>query len=201
MSIHRLLAPLTLASVVGTTVHAADGAGQFSVRGIGGQTCAVWADILDGQDQNQRREGIMAFQSWIAGYLSAVNRNTPDTYDAMPFIDMVNVMAIVVTECRANPSELAESTIYRVVTAFSPSRVQTESPLVTVTDDGVQKVYRQETVMLVQQRLIDRGLLNGAADGMPGAATADALRAYQTQVGLPSTGEMTVDTVFQLLLN
>lgn len=200
MKTSRWLAPFVLALLLGNQAVAADGAGQFAVRGIGGQPCSVWIGILDGTDETQRREGIVAFQSWIAGYITAINRSTAATYDAMPFLDMVNVLAIVVNECRAVPNELLEGTVNRVVQAFAMSRVQVESPLVEVTDAGTQKFYRQETIMRAQQRLIDLGLLQGAADGMPGAATASALKAYQEQVGLPPTGELSVDTLFKLLL-
>lgn len=190
-----------VASLAGTAALAADGAGQFSVRGAGGQPCSVWTNITDATDQAQRRDGILSFQAWLAGYITASNRLQPETYDAMPFLDMVNVLAIVLNECRANPDELVETTSARVLAAFNATRVQAESPLVTVTEAGAQKTYRQETIMAVQQKLIDQGLLTGEADGAMGAATSAALQTYQTNTGLPATGELTVDTVFKLLLN
>lgn len=195
------LALVCVASLVTTVAHTADGAGQFSVRGAGGQPCSVWAALADSTDEVQRREGILTLQSWLAGYITASNRLTGETYDAMPFLDIVNVLAIVLNECRANPAELAESTSARVLAAFSPTRVQAESPLVTVADTGAEKTYRQETIVAIQQKLIDGGYLAGEADGAMGAATAEALIAYQTETGLPATGELSVDTVFKILLN
>ena len=185
----------------GQAAQAADGAGNFSVRGIGGQGCSVWIQVLDQGDETQRREGILAFQSWLAGYITALNRTTAETYDGMPFLDMVNVLAIVVNECRAKPDALVEETAFRVVSAFTATRVQADSPLVTVMDAGVEKAYRQETIMVIQQKLIDGGYLDGAADGVPGDATFAALKTYQADAGLPATGELSVDTVFKLLLN
>lgn len=192
---------MSVACCLGTAALAADGAGQFSVRGAGGQPCSVWTSIADSTDEAQRRDGILTFQSWLAGYVSASNRLTAETYDAMPFLDMVNVLAIVLNECRANPAELAETTSARVLSAFAAARVQAESPLVTVTDAGAQKTYRQETVVAIQQKLIDQGYLQGEADGAMGAGTAAALVKYQTENGLPPSGELSVDTVFKLLLN
>ena len=200
----KLLARFVYVSVIfciGSPALAADGAGQFSVRGAGGQPCSVWTGIADSTDEAQRRDGIVTFQSWIAGYVTASNRLAAETYDAMPFLDMVNVLAIVLNECRANPDELTETTAARVLAAFAPSRVQAESPLVTVTDAGAQKTYRQETVAMIQQKLIDKGYLDGDADGAMGKGTAAAISQYQAEVGLPATGELSVDTVFKLLLN
>jgi hypothetical protein len=195
------LACAGVAVFAGTAAFSADNAGQFAVRGAGGLSCSVWADIANGANQEQQRDGILTFQSWLAGYITASNRLSPDTYDAMPYLDMVNVLAIVLNECRANPGELVEFTASRVLLAFSSARVVQESPLVTVPDAGAEKTYRQSTIVLVQQKLIDRGLLSGRADGVPGAGTATALRAFQKQAGLPETGEISVDTVFRLLLN
>lgn len=196
----RLLSAI-FAALVGTAALAADGAGQFSVRGVGGQPCSVWIGITDGTDEAQRRDGILSFQSWLAGYITASNRLTGETYDAMPFLDMVNVLAIVLNECRANPDELTETTTARVLAAFNASRVQAESPLVTVADAGVEKTYRQETIMLVQQKLIARGMLEGEADGAFGEATSNALMKFQAEAGLPPNGELSVDTIFKLLLS
>lgn len=191
---------LTLGIALGPVAQAADGNGLFAVRGIGGQTCQSWIDLTSASDEATRRDGVLSLQSWLAGYLSAANRQTAETYDAMPYLDMINVLAIVLNECRTRPEELAETTTSRVIAAFSPSRVTSESPVITVTDDGVEKAYRQATLGLVQQKLVEKGFLEGEPDGVIGPGTIEALRAYQTETGLPVTGEVSVDTVFNLLL-
>ena len=40
----------------------------------------------------------------------------------------------------------------------------------------------------LQQRLIDRGLLAGSADGVIGLKSRKAIRTFQLQVGLPADG-------------
>lgn len=179
---------------------AADENGLFAVRGIGGQNCQSWVELSETPDETLRREGVLTLQSWLAGYVSAANRQTAETYDAIPFLDMINVLAIVLNECRARPDDLAETTVARVIGAFGPSRVTLESPIVTVPDAGAEKSYRQATVALVQQKLVDQGFLQGEPDGVIGSGTAEALRNYQAAKGLPETGEMSVDTVFNILL-
>ena len=191
---------LPLSLLLAAPLQAADGNGTFAVRGIGGQACSAWVAISETQDEAQRAQGVLLLQAWLSGYLSAANRQTAETYDAMPFLDMLNVLAIVLNECRARPDDLVETTTARVLAAFAPVRVTEESPLVTVPDAGGEKSYRKATVTLVQQKLVDRGLLEGEPDGVIGPGTTKALRAYQAEAGLPETGEMSVDTVFNLLL-
>jgi hypothetical protein len=189
-----------LSLIAATAAHGSDAEGKFAVRGIGGQPCSVWTSIAESTDEAARRDGILAFQAWIAGYLTASNRLKADTYDALPFLDMINVLAITINECKATPEELAENTVARVVGAFDKAKVTAESPIVTVPDAGADKPYRQATVKLAQQKLVDLGYLTAEPDGVLGPATSEALTLYQSENGLTSNGELSVDTMFQLLL-
>lgn len=189
-----------LCLVAATSAWGSDTAGKFAVRGIGGQPCSVWIGLTDSTDQAARRDGILAFQSWIAGYVSAFNRLQPESYDVVPFLDMINVLAITMNECRVTPDELAENTVARVVGAFAKARVTEESPVVMVPDAGAEKPYRQATLQLAQQKLVDLGYLDSVPDGVIGPATTQAVTLYQSENGLTATGELSVDTMFQLLL-
>ena len=200
MFLKNYLYAIGLSALTATAAFATDAEGKFAVRGIGGQACSVWISISESPDVVTRREGIMAFQSWISGYLSASNRLQADTYDVVPFLDMVNILAITMNECKVAPNELAENTVARVVGAFNETRVVAESPVLMVPDAGAQKPYRQETIKLAQQKLADLAYLDGEPDGVLGPASSDALSLYQSERGLPVSGELNVDTVFQLLL-
>lgn len=186
---------------VATAALGADADGKFAVRGIGGQACSVWTSIAASTDEAARRDGILALQAWIAGYLTATNRLKAETYDAVPFLDMINVLAITMNECKAAPYELAENTLARVVGAFDKVKVTAESPIVTVPDAGAEKPYRQATIQLAQQKLVDLGHLTATPDGVMGPATTEALTLYQSANGLTPNGELSVDTIFKLLLH
>ncbi len=71
----------------------------------------------------------------------------------------------------------------------APDYTSVESDYVTLEkqDSGIQ-------VMYLQQRLIELGYLTGTADGDFGSRTESAVRAFQTQMGLPATGTATPDT-------
>ena len=189
-----------LGILAATTAFGSDAEGKFAVRGIGGQTCNIWTTITASTDEAARRDGILAFQAWIAGYLTATNRLKTDAFDAVPFLDMINILAITMNECKAQPDELVENTLARVVAAFDKAKVTAESPIVMVPDAGAQKPYRQATIQLAQQKLVDLGYLDSQPDGVLGPMTTEALILYQTQNGLTSNGELSVDTMFKLLL-
>ena len=53
------------------------------------------------------------------------------------------------------------------------------------TDDPIlSRTERRE----VQERLIERGFLNGDADGIVGSRTVAAIKAFQASAGLPADG-------------
>ena len=189
-----------LSLLVATSAYGSDADGKFAVRGIGGQSCSVWTSIAANTDEAARRDGILAFQAWIAGYLTATNRLKADAYDTVPFLDMINVLAITMNECKAAPDELVENTVARVVGAFDKAKVTAESPIVMVPDAGAEKPYRQATIKLAQQKLVELGYLTADPDGVLGPATTEAVTLYQSENGLTSTGELSVDTMFKLLL-
>lgn len=179
---------------------ASDTNDQFSVRGLGGQNCANWVQLTETADDTQRRDAILNLQSWLAGYITASNRLKSETYDVLPFIDMINVLAIVLNECRARPADLGETTVARVLAAFEEARVKAESSVVIVQDNGTEKAYWQSTIHLIQTRLVEMGFLSDEPDGQLGPMTQRALYDYQSQVGLEANGELTVDTLFKLLI-
>lgn len=63
---------------------------------------------------------------------------------------------------------------------------------------AVQPVY-SELVAQVQTALAERDLYDGVVDGLPGAATSAAIRAFEKAQGLPQTGEASEKTLASLL--
>jgi peptidoglycan hydrolase-like protein with peptidoglycan-binding domain len=58
-----------------------------------------------------------------------------------------------------------------------------------VTDDGQPRKASREQTMEMQRALTARNLYQGPADGVWGPKTESALRNFQTQSGLPATGQ------------
>lgn len=55
-----------------------------------------------------------------------------------------------------------------------------------------------DVIRSAQQRLIDKGMLTGQADGRMGPATTAAVRKFQTQEQLPATGKLDEKTLAKL---
>ena len=72
----------------------------------------------------------------------------------------------------------------------------TEAPVAE--DVPLTSEERIEQLRHAQQLLIDLGYLTGAADGLLGPRTAEALRAFQAQNGLEQTGELDGATLMAL---
>ena len=72
--------------------------------------------------------------------------------------------------------------------------------LVTATTSGLNRGSRGDAVAELQQALVDAGFTpNGGVDGIFGAGTESALRAFQTAAGLTVTGEVDTLTAARLL--
>jgi len=69
-----------------------------------------------------------------------------------------------------------------------------DSRTTTVTAD---RLTRQD-IMMVQDRLADRGYYKGSIDGLFGPMTASAVRQFQRDEGLPVTGRLTGATLDEL---
>ena len=82
---------VALAAISPTPSVGADAKGNFALHGIGAQTCKVVGEQMETSSTSLRP----MLTSWVLGYLSAMNRLQPDTYDASPvqsadaLVDMV----------------------------------------------------------------------------------------------------------------
>jgi peptidoglycan hydrolase-like protein with peptidoglycan-binding domain len=73
----------------------------------------------------------------------------------------------------------------------STGAVAAPPPLVPAVDPAIAPVVRvvaDATVVWVQRFLSERGFYNGAVDGLAGAHTQAAVRAYEASVAWPITG-------------
>jgi hypothetical protein len=193
---HRLLmAALFLAAGVAGNAGAATEDGSFAIRGIGGDTCSAFQQRL----QSDERVPAVAL-SWLLGYSTAINRTTVGTFDVSPLTDPSAILRLVVAVCQQAPDVLVDTVAHDVLNSLARARVTTASPIVeTRSGENVANV-RRETLVQMQQVLINRGHLGGTADGVFGPQTATALKSFQEQHGLQSTGVADSATIFRLLV-
>ena len=194
-----LLARLSILAIVAGTlatpgVHAADPKGSYALHGIGALSCGELVSRI--KDDTTAREQLAA---WLLGYVSATNRLSAKTYDALP-TQQVGVFAeLVGSVCGANPRSLVETAAFSVLKALDVARATVESPLVTATVNGKSVVLRKAALVSVQESLIQRKLLKTKATGDFGKATEQALRDFQKAQGLAETGLPDMASMLRLL--
>lgn len=184
-----------------TISYAADQKGNFSVRGLGGQTCESFATIVQQTQSSQRSQDILLFTSWLNGYLSHANRTTEGVFDVSPIVEGSDLLQLIYNQCVRTPQAYFETTTSIIIEALADAIVVEASPLITLKNEQQQRSYRQSTVIRVQQKLIEQGRLEGKADGVVGPATTTAIQAFQTDEGLSANGFLDYATLVRILLN
>lgn len=183
MPIKRMLAvaAATLPMIAGGA-QAGDAEGRYAVKGVGLMPCQ---NFLQMAEQNQPQVALVA--SWMTGYLSAANMLIDGTYDLVSWQDdavLINALAAACSQMPQQPVAVASGQLVR---GLGPERIETAEQLEQV------KVGEQITVMYpsvirrMQQNLKTRGQ-SITVDGDFGPGSQNALKAFQTQTGLPATG-------------
>lgn len=162
---------------------AADGKGNYIVRGIGAQPCTAYLDVVKTNDA----KAIGPFIDWMEGYITAANAFTAGTYDASPVIPPGNMGALLRNVCSNNQNTRLETALRGLLQQLAPYKVAAETGRVEVTKGDHTAVIRQSTLRWMQDVLKQKGLYSGASDGQIGPQVHEALGAYQKSKGLPVT--------------
>ncbi len=174
---------------------AADSKGNFALRGIGSQSCKEMLEEL------QKAPGTAPIAaSWLLGYMSATNRYEPDTFDISPVMDPQALFNVLVGLCKAHPEARVQTVASDTLAALGRARVRTDSPMVEAKSGNATAQIRQETLLLVQKRLNEKGYLKSKPDGSYGAQSEAAVKSFQTAEKLPVTGVPDAPTVIRLLI-
>ncbi|RGP35435.1 peptidoglycan-binding domain-containing protein [Pseudotabrizicola alkalilacus] len=162
--------------------------GDFSVRGIGAQTCSTLTDAAEEDGSGAIFEYLSA---WVAGYATHANRVTSGLHEVMPITDNLVLARVVVALCQANPQALTETVLNSLITSLADAAVPAAAKTVEITNADQTVLIPLPTFILVQQHLVDAGRLPdlpGSIDGQYGPQTRDALIAHQQSAGLTKTG-------------
>ena len=179
----------------GLNLHAADKGNNYMLRGIGANTCTVYLDVLASEDPVQLRP----YLSWIEGYISAVNRYQPETYDATPIVSIAVTAAIVNGMCEQFPDQRVERALVLLINFFKRYRVKEASQLIEVTIGDNTAVVRQATLRWMQEELAKRGHYSGPIDGAFTTPTRKSIGAFQKANDLPPTMIPDEVTVMELI--
>lgn len=180
--------------VVSDGAVAADVDGNFAVRGFGSVSCGEFIDIAD----TGEAEPLLAYASWLQGYLTARNQTTEGTFDTLPVYRPQEMLTLLRAICARNGDVLLETAANGAVELFAETRSDVASELLILERDGQEAAVRSAVLAQVQERLREGGYYNSAVDGVYGSGSAVAIAAYQAATGLPETGLPDLATLVEL---
>jgi hypothetical protein len=112
----RSVAIILAALLMGTTAHAVDSNGRFHIVGAGAVTCQQYTDATE-------QQRIYA-ETWWAGYITALNRATGDTYNIMGDTTAQAVNGMIAKYCADNPEMRLALAIHKVIEYLQPNRIR-----------------------------------------------------------------------------
>ena len=115
----KLLIVTVAALLAATGAKAADKNGNFQILGAGVLTCQKY---LDSTIEDHRNVEI-----WWAGYVSAMNRTTSDTWGFTNGKSPADINKLVDGECGSHPPELLGIAVHNVLEGLYKTRTE-ESP-------------------------------------------------------------------------
>lgn len=195
----KIFAPTAIAAAIALVSPglAADADGRFALRSLATLSCGDVVGAIEQSEGEELQTLVSQLSIWLGGYLTHVNRVTPDVFDIVPFAVERDVLAVVVNRCQQLPVETNfEAATAEVVTILSVLAVPRESP-VRVFDGAIP--LRESVIVLAQERLIAHGHLDGRADGIIGPQMRRALQSFQSDREMQHFGELDIDTFLALM--
>ena len=117
---HSLLASLLVVGVTfGTEASAADGDSNYSVQG--GRTCSAFLD-----EQSKKGVGFSIISAWVAGYISAYNLLTPNTFSILGDADLGGALLWIKGYCEKNPLDNVAGAMQGLMSELYLKRTQSK---------------------------------------------------------------------------
>lgn len=175
-------------------IQAADGAGQFALRGAGLLPCSVIT-----REREARSELYRLAAAWTDGYLTGINQHQDTTYDAASFESTELLMAVVAEHCQSNPNDPLFGVLNSLFEKLAPSRLQEKSPKLEITNGQLRTSLYVSVLTRAQNVLASHGYYSGDATGEYDGGTIAALKGYQSSIGFEPTGFPDQATLWRLL--
>jgi hypothetical protein len=177
-----------------SSAFAADANSRFALRGVGLTSCEQFLKAMQ-----EHKENVLVAGGWIEGYVTAVNKFTPDTFDMAPWQSTQALLGLVSRNCERNPQAGFFQIVDSMMKFLMPARLTAQSERVLVESGSTKFYVYQKTMKDIQEKLISLGYLKGGADGQFGPQTKSALEAYQKAQQIEVTGLPDQSTLFKLL--
>jgi len=186
---YRLLAAgLLLTLGIGPFARTASAAvddGTSAVRGVGMLSCSQYISLIE-----EESPAVEMVAGWIDGFTTGLNATTAGGFYPPPWRRTDLVMQLLAHHCSGNQNDVLANALNLFIRATAATRLTEVSELIEIPlpdGDGALEVY-QATLARVQSMLADLGHYDSTVDGLYGPGTAEAIRAFQAEEGLPETG-------------
>ena len=114
----KLLGAILATGLACASAHAADKNDNFQVLGAGALTCQKY---LDAGKQDR-----LYTETWWAGYATAVNRLTDDTWRIMGKKSVDDVNDLIQQECTAHPDDMIATAVHNVLEDLYKARTKVD---------------------------------------------------------------------------
>lgn len=176
-------------------IRAADSKGAYAIDGGGAAPCKAFTESRRAADENAAD----LFAGWVDGYLTAANKNRPDTFDMTPWQTTDLLLTLLARYCDLYPEDRFEIAVNNMLNALHPTRLTEKSDKIIAGAKAKGVPVYRETLRGVQKSLSEKGFYSGPMDGNYGEALNKALMAFQEKNGLKVTGLPEQETLYRLL--
>jgi hypothetical protein len=173
---------------------AADAGGSFAVKGVGLSKCSDFVKAI--QDKNT--ETISSYVGWVAGFITASNQHSAETFDLTPWQNLRTLTAALVGHCDKNADRRFGEAVVRMAATLRADRLLERSDLIAIDHEGRKHYVYKETMRRAQAALGDLGLYSGDVTGEFDTDTRAALETFQTEEKLPVSGLPDQQTLYTL---
>ncbi|MEO1041145.1 MAG: peptidoglycan-binding domain-containing protein [Pseudomonadota bacterium] len=177
----RVTLPIVLLALCGAA-WAKDVDGHYAVKGTGQMTCAAFNTALSDQSPDAK-----AALNWVAGYLTAVNATTTETFDIVSWQSEGMITRTLSVRCASVPNMPLARAVSDMVGMMIPDRISSNDELVTITVATRSRTIYRSVIRRMQKKL-ERLEEDVDASGEFDAITQETLRRYQASVGIAETG-------------
>ncbi len=180
--------------IAGPTVHAADGAGQFALKGVASTKCERFVEA--------RAKGAVdyaLFLGWLDGYITGLNQVRPETFDIAPWESAALLASVIEHHCAKHPDDKFIDVVLSIFATLEDKRLRQRSLMIVAAADGREVRIYKKILRRVQEELAARGSYRSEIDGRFGPAMREAITAFQREHELPETGVPDETTLWRLL--
>ena len=185
---------LIMALLVCQGAVAEDEKGQFSMRGAGLITCAMYE-----AEHAAKSEAYLMTAGWIDGYVTGTNQYSPETYDILSFETTELLTEILAKHCKNNPTDRVFAVVKSLFRKLQQDRLQSLSKKVEVVVGERKTSLYIEVLTRIQEKLTTEGFYKEKINGLYDKATIDAMKAFQRSAKLNATGFPDQVTLWRLL--